>query len=69
MRAENGTLGTGELLLALAGLVLYMQALSPLLLPRWEGRVRKIGVFLANAQKFTKKVPQNAKKLFQNSRE
>ena len=69
MRAENGTLGTGELLLALAGLALYMQALSPLLLPLWEARVQKIGVFLLNAQKFAKKVPQFAKKLFQNRRE
>ena len=69
MRAENGELGSGELLLSLLGLVLYMQLLSPLLLPFWERRIQKIGAFLRFAQETAKKVPDRAKKLFQNCRE
>ncbi|MBQ6927088.1 MAG: hypothetical protein IJQ36_02115 [Oscillospiraceae bacterium] len=69
MRAENGVLGTGELLLCLAGLLLYLRLLSPLLLPWWEKRVTKIGVILQKAQANAKKVPEIAKKLFQNRRE
>ena len=69
MRAENGELGTGEMLLSLLGLVLYMQLLSPLLLPFWERRIQEIGVFFRITQETAKKVPDRAKKLFQNRRE
>jgi len=69
MRAENGVLGTGEVLAALLGLLLYTQLLSPHFSRMWENRVQKIGVFLRKAQNKTKKVPHYAKKLFQNRRE
>ena len=69
MRAENGALGTGEILAALAGLLLYLHLLSPLLLPRWNKRVTEIGVFFSNTQNITKKVLDKTKKLFQNRRE
>ena len=69
MRAENGALGTGEILAALAGLLLYLRLLSPLLLPLWEKCVQEIGAFAQKAQENAKKVPENAKKLFQNRRE
>ena len=62
-------LGTGEILLCLAGLLLYLRLLSPLLLPRWEENVQKTGVILKKTQAYAKKVPENAKKLFQNRRE
>ena len=69
MRSESGVLGTGEILLCLAGLLLYLWLLSPLLLPRWEENVQKTGVILKKTQAYAKKVPENAKKLFQNCRE
>ena len=69
MRAENGVLGTGEILLSLAGLLLYLRLLSPLLLPLWEKCVQEIGAFARKAQENAKKVPESAKKLFQNRRE
>lgn len=69
MRAENGALGTGEILAALTGLLLYLHLLSPLLLPRWNKRVTEIGVFFSNTQNITKKVLDKTKKLFQNRRE
>ena len=69
MRAENGVLGTGEMLLSLTGLLLYLWCLSPLLLPRWEGKVQKTGVILKKTQEYAKKVPETAKKLFQNREE
>ena len=69
MREENGVLGTGEILLSLAGLLLYLRLLSPLLLPLWEKCVQEIGAFAQKAQENAKKVPENAKKLFQNRRE
>ena len=69
MHAENGVLGTGEILLSLTGLLLYLRLFSPLLLPRWEGNVQKTGAILKKTQAYAKKVPENAKKLFQNRRE
>lgn len=69
MRAENGVLGTGEILLSLTGLLLYLRCLSPLLLPCWERKVQKTGAILKKTQAYAKKVPENTKKLFQNRRE
>ena len=69
MRAENGVLGTGEILLSLAGLLLYLRLLSPLLLPLWEECVQESGAFARKAQERAKKVPEGVKKLFQNRRE
>lgn len=68
MRAETGVLGTGELLLSLAGLLAYFWLLSPRVLPLLDGAVQKIRVFGANTQVFAKKVADFAKKLFQKSR-
>ena len=66
MRSENGMLGTGEVLLALLGLLLYFQLLSPFLLPYFDTCVRKIGVLCVNTQNSAKKVRCSVKKLFQN---
>ena len=66
MRSENGTLGAGEVLLALLGLLLYFQLLSPILLPYLDVCVRKVGVFCVNTQNSAKKVRHSVKKLFQN---
>lgn len=66
MRAENGVLGTGELLLCLLGLLVYFWLLSPVFLPLFEVFVVKVGVLSANAQVLIKKVCYSAKKLFQN---
>ena len=68
MRAETGTLGTMDLAASLAGLLLYFHFFSPALFPIFEKSARIIGVFLLNAQIQLKKVPVNAKKLFQNLR-
>ena len=68
MHAENGVLGTGEVLFALLGLLLYFRLPSPLLLPRFDACVRKVGVFCSIAQETAKKVLRSAKKLFQKLR-
>ena len=67
MRAENGVLGTGELLMNLLGLLAYFHFLSPACLPAMEALVSEIGVLLVNAQLLIKKVGFSAKKLFQKS--
>lgn len=66
MQSENGMLGTGEVLLALLGLLLYFQFLSAFLLPYFDTCVRKIGVLCVNTQNSAKKVRCSVKKLFQN---
>ena len=66
MRAENGVLGSGEVLACFAGLALYGQLLSPRFSRMWENGVQKIGVFFRKAQDIAKKVPRGVKKLFQN---
>ena len=66
MRAENGLYGTGELLLSLAGLLLYFQCLSPLCLPIFTAGLEKIRVFWIITQNSAKKVAFSAKKLFSN---
>ena len=66
MRAENGLYGTGELLLSLAGLLLYFQCLSPLCLPIFTAGLEKIRVFCIITQNSAKKVAFSAKKLFSN---
>lgn len=68
MRAENGVLGTGELLMNLLGLLAYFHFLSPACLPAMEALVSEIGVLLVNAQLLIKKVGFSAKKLFQKFR-
>lgn len=69
MRAENGVLGSGEVLACFAGLTLYGQLLSAHVGCMWENGVRKIGAIFRKAQNIAKKVPRGAKKLFQNRRE
>lgn len=66
MRAENGVLGSGEVLACLAGLTLYGQLLSAHVGCIWENGIQKIGVIFCKAQNIAKKVPRGAKKLFQN---
>ena len=66
MRAENGVLGSGEVLACLAGLALYGQLLSAQVSRLWENGVQKIGVISCKAQNIAKKVSRGAKKLFQN---
>ena len=66
MHAENGLYGTGELLLSLAGLLLYFELLSPLCLPLFSAWLEKIRVFWIITQNFAKKVAFSAKKLFSN---
>ena len=65
MRAESGTLGTGEIASCLVGLLLYLWLLSPLLFPVFEKSVETIGVFFKKAQFLAKKVWTWIKKLFQ----
>ena len=62
MRAENGVLGTGELLLSLLGLLAYFRLLSPVCLPTFDSAAQKFGVFWINTQVFSKKIAQNCKK-------
>jgi len=69
MRAENGVLGTGEVLACFAGLALYGQLLSAHVRCMWESGVQKFGAIFCKAQNIAKKVPRGAKKLFQNRRE
>jgi hypothetical protein len=69
MRADSGALGTGELLAALLGLLLYFQLLSPTLRPLIRACAEKIGVICINTQRFAKKIAFGAKKLFQKRRE
>ena len=69
MRAENGVLGSGEVLACFAGLALYGQLLSAHVGCIWENGIQKIGVIFRKAQDIAKKVPRGAKKLFQNRRE
>ena len=68
MRAENGRLGSGELLAALLGLLAYWHLLSPPLRPVLENAAAKIGVLWINTQNLTKKVSEHGKKLFQKTR-
>ena len=69
MQSADGTLGTGELLLALLGLLIYFQFFSPLFLPVFGKLDRIIGGFWINTQKHLKKVSHTAKKLFQKTEE
>ena len=66
MRAENGVLGTGELLLSLLGLLTYFRFLTPVCFPIFEHTAAKIGVLLANAQLFAKKLAFLQKNSFKN---
>ena len=66
MRAENGVLGTGELLMSLSGLLVYFRFMSPACLPIVETIAAKIRVLSLNTQIFAKKVAFSVKKLFQN---
>lgn len=67
MHAESGMLGTGEIAFCLAGLLLYLWLLSPLLFPIFEKAAKTIGVLFKKTQFFTKKVWVWIKKLFQIS--
>lgn len=69
MRSPGGVLGTGEILLALFGLLVYYHLLSPTLLPVFGKTYRRIGGFRIITQKALKKVAQDAKKLFQKTGE
>ena len=69
MRSPNGVLGTGDLLLAMLGLLLYFHLLRPVLLPVFGKIDRTFGGFWINTQKSLKKVAQAAKKLFQKTKE
>lgn len=69
MRAPNGVLGSGEVLLSLFGLLLYFQLLSPVFLPIFVNLDRTFGVIWIFTQNSRKKVLLSAKKLFQNLRE
>ena len=68
MRAGDAALGTGELMSALLGLLLYLRLLSPFCFPIFESFVRNLGVLLKMSQDALKKVPDFAKKLFPNKR-
>ena len=69
MRAPDGVLGSGEVLLSLFGLLLYFQLLSPVFLPAFVKLDRLIGAIWIITQNTKKKVLLSAKKLFQNLRE
>lgn len=69
MRAESGVLGTGELLLALLGLLAYLRLLSPTLCAVLARAAQKLGAIWINTQDFAKKVARRAKKLFAISHE
>ena len=69
MRSPNGLLGTGEILLSLAGLLGYFRLLSPVCLPLFGKVDRTIGAIWIFTQNSGKKVLFSAKKLFQKSRE
>ena len=66
MRADSGVLGTGELLLSLFGLLLYLRFFSALQRPLIDALAEKIGALWLNTQNISKKVSLYAKKLFQN---
>ena len=65
MRSPGGTLGTGDLLFSLLGLLVYFHILSPVLLPVFGIFDRVIGGYWINTQKCAKKIALNVKKLFQ----
>lgn len=69
MAAGDGRLGTWELAAALVGFLLYMQLLSPLLLPPMEQFFRIIWKILEQTKELTKKVQNMLKKLFPKIRE
>ena len=69
MASGDGRLGTWELAADLLGFLLYMQLLSPLLLPPMEKIFRAAGKFLESSKKLSKKVQNKLKKLFPKIRE
>lgn len=69
MRSPAAVLGTGDLLLALFGLLAYFHLLSPVLLPVFGKTDRAFGAFWIITQNCLKKVAQTAKKLFQKKAE
>lgn len=69
MRSPAAVLGTGDLLLALFGLLAYFHLLSPALLPVFGKIDCTFGAFWINTQNCLKKVAQTAKKLFQKKEE
>lgn len=69
MRAPDGVFGTGEMLLCLAGLLLWFHALSPSLFPVFGIFERAIGAIWIFTQNSGKKVLFSAKKLFQKPKE
>ena len=62
MRAENGVLGTGELLFSLLGLLLYFRLLSPGCFSFFASCLEKFRVLWINTQISAKKVGRNCKK-------
>lgn len=67
MRAENGRLGSGQLMAALGSLGLYEQLVSPILSPIFEKSAALVGKVWKSTEKSTKNFYFLAKKLFQKT--
>lgn len=69
MQADNGRLGTWELAAALLGFLLYMHALSPVVLPILEKLYQITGKSLRSLEKNLKKIQNLLKRLFPKIKE
>ena len=69
MQADNGRLGTWELAAALLGFLLYMHALSPVMLPVLESLYQLTGKSLRSLEKNLKKIQNLLKRLFPKIKE
>lgn len=69
MQADNGRLGTWELAAALLGFLLYMHALSPVMLPALESLYQLTGKCLGFWGNNLKKIQDLLKRLFPKVKE